>query len=125
MRRLRNRLLGYLGAAVLLLAGWQLLAWLVGSQALPGPVPAIEAFGRTFATDLVPEVLVSGWRVLVSMRATFGRHSVCTRQACRESLGVSSGPMLGGRAVRDMQQGADGGAKEGIGSMTEVMRVLT
>lgn len=67
MRRLRNKLAGYLGATVLLLAGWQLLAWLVGSQALPGPVPAIEAFGRTFATDLLPEVLVSGWRVLVSM----------------------------------------------------------
>jgi NitT/TauT family transport system permease protein len=30
-------------------------------------VPAIEAFVRTLATDLLPEVAVSGWRVVVSM----------------------------------------------------------
>ena len=88
MRRLGNKLLGYLGATVLLLAGWQLLAWLVGSQALPGPVPAVEAFGRTFATDLLPEVLVSGWRV--SRRTEYSLRS--RRSGRRAYAQTGSGP---------------------------------
>jgi len=67
VKRLAVKMLGYAGATLLLLAGWQVLALVVDSQAMPGPLAALEAFGRLFVGDLLPEVLVSGWRVLVSM----------------------------------------------------------
>lgn len=62
-----RKVAGYAGAAVILLAGWQALAMLVGSAALPGPLPALQTFGRLFAGALVPEMLVSAQRVVVSM----------------------------------------------------------
>ncbi len=66
MKRLASRVLGYVGASVVLLVGWQLLAAAVSSRALPGPVPAFQAFGATFAGDLLPELLASAWRILIS-----------------------------------------------------------
>lgn len=62
-----RKVAGYASAAVILLAGWQALAMLVGSAALPGPLPALQTFGRLFAGALVPEMLVSAQRVVVSM----------------------------------------------------------
>ena len=67
MKAVAHKLLGYLGAAALLLVGWQLLALVVDSAALPGPVGALGTFAANFVTDLVPEMLVSAWRVVVSM----------------------------------------------------------
>ena len=67
MSRLTRRALGYASATALLLAGWHLVAVLIDSPALPGPVPALAVFGRLFAATLLPEVLVSGWRVAISM----------------------------------------------------------
>lgn len=62
-----RKVVGYAAASALLLAGWHALSVAIGSPALPGPAPALGAFGRLFVTDLLPEVLVSGWRVVVSM----------------------------------------------------------
>jgi len=62
-----RKLVGYAGAIALLLAGWQGLAMLVSSAALPGPVPALETFTRLFTSALMPEMLVSAKRVVVSM----------------------------------------------------------
>lgn len=66
MNRLIRRLLGYVVASLVLLAGWQLLTLVVDSPALPGPVLALEAFAE-FAPQLWPETLVSGGRVLAAM----------------------------------------------------------
>ena len=63
---LTRKLVGYLGASFVLLAGWQLLSWAVGSPALPGPLPALAAFASSFATDLWPHLLSSAWRVLAA-----------------------------------------------------------
>lgn len=61
-----RKALGYVGAMVVLLAGWALLAAAAGSPALPGPVPALQAFGELWP-ELWPEMLVSGMRVVVAM----------------------------------------------------------
>lgn len=58
---------GYLGAVVLLFVGWQLLAMLVESPALPGPAPALAEFGRAFVPELLPHLLASAWRATVSL----------------------------------------------------------
>ena len=64
---LARKLAGYLGASLVLLAGWQLLSWAIGSPALPGPVPALGAFGAGVAGgDIVPHLLSSAWRVLAA-----------------------------------------------------------
>ncbi len=64
---LTRKLVGYLGAALVLLVGWQLLSWAVGSPALPGPLPALAAFVTSFATDLWPHLLSSARRVLAAI----------------------------------------------------------
>jgi NitT/TauT family transport system permease protein len=66
MSRALKRLLGYVGASAVLLAGWWLLAMLVDSPALPGPGPALAAFAE-HAGELWPETLVSFARILVAM----------------------------------------------------------
>lgn len=66
MSRTFRRLLGYLGASLVLLAGWQALALLVHSPALPGPAPALGAF-VSHAGELWPETLVSFARILAAM----------------------------------------------------------
>jgi len=62
-----QRVLGYLGAVVVLLLGWQLLASVVGSPALPAPVDALTEFVRTFVPDLLPHLLTSAWRALAAL----------------------------------------------------------
>ena len=66
MNRLTRRLVGYVGASLVLLVGWQLLALAIDSPALPGPMPALQAFGE-YLPLLWPETLVSGARVLAAM----------------------------------------------------------
>ena len=61
-----RRALGYMGALVVLLVGWALLAWAVGSQALPGPAVAIQAFVQEWPA-IWPEIVISGWRVIAAM----------------------------------------------------------
>ncbi|PKQ21185.1 MAG: ABC transporter permease [Actinobacteria bacterium HGW-Actinobacteria-6] len=62
-----RRIGGYFFASIVLLAGWQLLSMAVGSQALPGPVPALSDFFRLFFSDLLPHAGISAWRVVASM----------------------------------------------------------
>lgn len=59
-----TRIAGYAAAVVVLAVGWQLLAWAVDSPALPGPVPAVAEFVRTFGSGLAPHMLVSAWRAV-------------------------------------------------------------
>lgn len=66
MNRLTRRLVGYVGASLVLLVGWQLLALAIDSPALPGPMPALQAFGE-YLPLLWPETLVSAARVLAAM----------------------------------------------------------
>lgn len=66
MRTFARRLLGYVGAAVILLLAWAAASALVKSPALPGPASAIADFVRLRA-DLAPQFLVSAYRVVVAM----------------------------------------------------------
>ncbi|MBI5232290.1 MAG: ABC transporter permease subunit, partial [Coriobacteriales bacterium] len=61
-----KRGIGYLGATAVLLAGWALIAWLVRSPALPGPVVAIVEFWRQLPA-IAPQFAVSAYRVLAAM----------------------------------------------------------
>ena len=62
MRR-RDLMLG----TVSLVAAWALLAWLVHSPVLPGPVEVFRAFIREVPRGLGRHFLVSGWRVVASI----------------------------------------------------------
>lgn len=66
MRTGARRALGYLGATVVLLAGWAALAAVVDSPALPGPMIALAEFARQLPA-LAPEALVSLLRVVAAM----------------------------------------------------------
>lgn len=61
-----RKLLGYAGAVAVLLLGWAALSAAIGSPALPGPVPAIEAFVDQWYA-IWPEMLISLLRVVVAM----------------------------------------------------------
>lgn len=61
-----RRIVGYAGASAVLLVAWGLLAMVLDSPALPGPAAAFAEFGSTFAEDLWPHLLTSGWRVLAA-----------------------------------------------------------
>jgi ABC-type nitrate/sulfonate/bicarbonate transport system permease component len=62
-----RRLVGYLGAIAFLLLAWAALAWAVGNPALPGPVPTLTDFVRLFPSELWPNTLVSGARVVAAL----------------------------------------------------------
>ncbi len=62
-----RRIGGYAVATAVLLVSWELLSLAVGSQALPGPVPALSDFFRLFFSDLLPHAGISAWRVVASM----------------------------------------------------------
>lgn len=62
MRR-RDLMLG----TVSLAGAWALLAWLVHSPVLPGPVEVLRAFIREVPRGLGRHFLVSGWRVIASI----------------------------------------------------------
>lgn len=61
-----SRPAGYALAVLLLLAGWEALALLLDSPALPGPAEALPLF-VTLVPELVPHALLSLWRVVASM----------------------------------------------------------
>lgn len=66
MNTVLRKVSGYVGGVVVLVVGWALLAMLVDSPALPGPMVAIEAFIAS-AGQLWPEALVSLFRVVAAM----------------------------------------------------------
>lgn len=61
-----RRLLGYLGASLVLLLGWQLASWALDTPALPGPVPALGAFAE-LAPLLLPHAALSLARVVAAL----------------------------------------------------------
>lgn len=66
MSAVGRRVLGYIGAVAVLFLVWAAVAVLVDSPALPGPIPAIQAFIREFGA-IWPETLISAVRVVVAM----------------------------------------------------------
>lgn len=62
-----QRALGYAGATLVLLLGWQALALAVDSPALPVPLAAIAEFARTLVPDLLPHLATSAWRALAAL----------------------------------------------------------
>jgi taurine transport system permease protein len=69
MRLTNNQMMTakYLTTGLLLLAGWWLLAWIIGHSALPVPHRAIVSFYRQLDQGLLVHVGVSLYRVLVSL----------------------------------------------------------
>jgi ABC-type nitrate/sulfonate/bicarbonate transport system permease component len=67
MKGAGRRIVGYLGAGVFLLLVWAALAFAVASPALPGPVPTLSDFVRLFPSELWPNTLISGARVLAAL----------------------------------------------------------
>lgn len=62
-----RRVLGYVGALAILLVAWELAALAIHSPALPSPVSALSDFARLFVSDLLPNLLVSAYRVLAAV----------------------------------------------------------
>jgi NitT/TauT family transport system permease protein len=62
-----RRALGYVGALAILLVAWELAALAIHSPALPTPVSALTDFARLFVSDLLLNLLVSGYRVLAAV----------------------------------------------------------
>ena len=54
-------------AVLVLLVAWQLLAWLLHVEVLPGPGTVIQAFVREVPNGLARHFLVSTWRVVASI----------------------------------------------------------
>ncbi len=54
-------------ATLALLIVWQIAAWLVHRDLLPGPVAVLEALARETPRGLARHFLVSGWRVVASV----------------------------------------------------------
>jgi len=61
-----RRLLGYLLALVIILLGWHITSLAIHSPALPTPIDTIPMLA-TYAGQLVPDFLVSFYRVLIAM----------------------------------------------------------
>jgi ABC-type nitrate/sulfonate/bicarbonate transport system permease component len=61
-----NKALGYVGAIVVLLVGWELLALAIDSPALPPPTSAVPAFVQLFG-EILPHIIISAWRVLAAL----------------------------------------------------------
>ncbi len=56
-----------LGATLILLVAWQLLAWLLRTDILPGPWTVAQALAREVPRGLGLDFLVSAWRVVASI----------------------------------------------------------
>lgn len=67
MSRGLRRAVGYAAATVVLIAVWWLAALAVRSPALPGPGETAVAFVQLFATELWPNSLISGARVVAAL----------------------------------------------------------
>jgi NitT/TauT family transport system permease protein len=61
-----RRFIGYVAATFVLLAGWQVVSWLVGSPALPGPLVALGELWRV-RESLLGESGISAWRATASV----------------------------------------------------------
>ena len=61
-----RKLIGYLGAIVVILIGWHIAAILIDSPALPTPIATIPMLS-TYASQLAPDFIVSLYRVVVAM----------------------------------------------------------
>ena len=57
---------GYVIAVIIIIATWTLLSWVLQNPALPMPWAAIEQF-LAIAPQLLPDVLISLWRVIAAM----------------------------------------------------------
>lgn len=66
MNRTARRALGYVGASLVLLVGWQLLSLALQSPALPGPGKALPEFVELMPI-LLPHALLSLARILAAM----------------------------------------------------------
>jgi ABC-type nitrate/sulfonate/bicarbonate transport system permease component len=66
VNRAARKAAGYVGAALVLFLAWAVVAWAVGSPALPGPVVAFSAFFAEWPV-IWPEILISAWRVIAAM----------------------------------------------------------
>ena len=66
MNPLVRKLMGYVWAIAVLLVGWEILALLVESPALPPPTAALPAFVELF-DEILPHILISSWRVLAAL----------------------------------------------------------
>lgn len=64
---LGRRALGYLAALAILLAAWELAALAIASPALPPPTSALSDFARLLVPALLPNLLVSAYRVLAAV----------------------------------------------------------
>jgi NitT/TauT family transport system permease protein len=53
-------------AIIVILMGWQLLAWLIDKPILPGPVIVVQTFFRELADGMWEHILASLWRVVAS-----------------------------------------------------------
>jgi ABC-type nitrate/sulfonate/bicarbonate transport system permease component len=54
-------------ATLLVIAGWQILAWVVNEPILPGPTPVFQSFISELRRDLPGHFLASFWRVIASI----------------------------------------------------------
>ncbi len=61
-----RKLLGYAGGVLALIVVWQLLAWVIDSPALPGPVTAFTEF-FTSLDEILPHLLLSAARVVAAL----------------------------------------------------------
>lgn len=66
IRMTRNRILGYIGAIVFVLAAWHVTALFIDSPALPTPVATLPVLIENLP-QLLPEFWVSLYRVVVAM----------------------------------------------------------
>ncbi len=62
-----RKAVSYLVATAALFAGWQALAWLLRTPALPGPAETMALLFRGLPGELGAHLLVSAWRVVASL----------------------------------------------------------
>ena len=65
-RSVGRRILGYLGALVVMLLAWEALALAIDQPFLPPPTAAIPTFIELFG-EIAPHILISAWRVVASL----------------------------------------------------------
>lgn len=66
-RQTYNNLLWTIASILFLIAGWQLLAWVMQKPALPGPAVSFHAFIVEIAGGLWQHFVVSSYRVVISL----------------------------------------------------------
>ncbi|MCX8007330.1 MAG: ABC transporter permease [Coriobacteriia bacterium] len=66
MRPSKSRGMGYALASAVVLIVWQVLAWLLDTRALPSPGETAGALAAGLRTGILPNLVVSAWRVLLA-----------------------------------------------------------